>query len=95
VGDVTCEESVNINDSSRAQDELKEDEELVVDGVEDKAFTAVNEAPLNQFSDDSLGDEELLTAGLEDDVENADVSPLDPTPVADDDSIEDDNLLSD
>jgi secreted protein with Ig-like and vWFA domain len=75
---------------------------LLTDDIEDPAVVeeANNAvAPLNQFSDDDFEEEELLTAGLDDDapsdevVEN--VSPTKPALVVDDDSIEDENLLSD
>lgn len=75
---------------------------MLTDDIEDPAIVeeANNAAaPLNQFSDDDFEEEELLTAGLDDDapsdevVEN--VSPTKPALVVDDDSIEDENLLSD
>lgn len=77
--------------------------ELSVDGEEDLLTSGIdvpvqtfNEnvgSSLNQFSDDDLEDEELLTAGIDDDAPapvdtNNDVSPVDY-------SFDDDNLLSD
>jgi hypothetical protein len=77
--------------------------ELSVDGEEDLLTSGIdvpvqtfNEnvgTSLNQFSDDDLEDEELLTAGIDDDAPapvdtNNDVSPVDY-------SFDDDNLLSD
>lgn len=77
--------------------------ELSVDGEEDLLTSGIdvpvqtfNEnvgSSLNQFSDDDLEDEELLTAGIDDDAP----APVDTNNVVSpvDDSFDDDNLLSD
>ncbi|KAL7521357.1 hypothetical protein ACHAWX_006035 [Stephanocyclus meneghinianus] len=109
VGDVTIENSIDITNvlDARAQDELEQEEEdeMLTSGIDDHVQTVeefVNDTPLNQFSEDDLEDEELLTAGLDSgistkvDDENQ-VVPNKPVLVEhyDDDSIDDDNLLSD
>jgi hypothetical protein len=77
--------------------------ELSVDGEKDLLTSGIdvpvqtfNEnvgSSLNQFSDDDLQDEELLTAGIDDDAP----APVDTNNVVSpvDDSFDDDNLLSD
>ena len=83
----------------------EEEEELLTAGPDDEVHAEKVEVPivekaavpLNQFSDDDEEDE-LLTAGLDDElpakkIEIA-VSPIKPI-LTDDDSIEDENLLSD
>jgi hypothetical protein len=109
VGDVTFENSIEITNSvdARAQDELEQEEEdeLLTSGIDDHVQTVeefVNDTPLNQFSEDDLEDEELLTAGLDKDIsskvdDDNHVVANKPTLVEhyDDDSIDDDNLLSD
>lgn len=77
--------------------------ELSVDGEKDLLTSGIdvpvqtfNEnvgSSLNQFSDDDLEDEELLTAGIDDDAP----APVDTNNVVSpvDDSFDDDNLLSD
>lgn len=109
VGDVTIENSIDITNvlDARAQDELEQEEEdeMLTSGIDDHVQTVeefVNDTPLNQFSEDDLEDEELLMAGLDSgistkvDDENQ-VVPNKPVLVEhyDDDSIDDDNLLSD
>ena len=109
VGDVTIENSIEITNSldGRAQDELEqEEEELLTSGIDDPVQSVeepMHDAPLNQFSDDDLEDEELLTAGLDDripsqvDVDGHVLMVNKPALVEnyDDDSIDDENLLSD
>lgn len=83
----------------------EEEEELLTAGPDDEVHAEKVEVPivekaavpLNQFTDDDEEDE-LLTAGLDDElrakkIEIA-VSPIKPI-LTDDDSIEDENLLSD
>eukprot|EP00804_Cyclotella_cryptica_P022848 CCRYP_005048-RA/>CCRYP_005048-RA protein AED:0.16 eAED:0.16 QI:343/1/1/1/0.66/0.5/4/97/440 len=108
VGDITIENSVQGASSldPRAQDELEEEEELLTSGIEDPVKTVeehVTDAPLNQLSDDDLEDDELLTAGLDNGIPSQ-VDYVNHVPVAnkpvlvdhyDDDSIDDENLLSD
>ena len=82
---------------SLEQDNI-ENNELLTDEIEDQG--KVHASQLDQFSDDDLDDEELLTAGIDDEevpMEKVDelVSPIKPALVADDDSIEDENPLSD
>ena len=96
---MTLEESIDVNNASLPQDESIGNNELLTDEIEDQG--KVNASQLDQFSDDDLEDEELLTAGLDegeevpmDKVEEI-VSPIKPVLVADDDSIDDENLLSD
>ena len=96
---MTLEESIDVNNASLPQDESIGNNELLTDEIEDQG--KVNASQLDQFSDDDLEDEELLTAGLDegeevpmDKVEEI-VSPIKPALVADDDSIDDENLLSD
>eukprot|EP00956_Cyclotella_meneghiniana_P003355 scaffold4069_cov85-Cyclotella_meneghiniana.AAC.5 len=83
----------------------EEEEELLTAGLDDEVHSQKMEAPiannaalpLNQFSDDDEEDE-LLTAGLDDELPvkkmEIAVSPIKPI-LADDNSIEDENLLSD
>ena len=83
----------------------EEEEELLTAGLDDEVHSQKLEAPivnnaalpLNQFSDDDEEDE-LLTAGVDDELPvkkmEIAVSPIKPI-LADDDSIEDENLLSD
>ena len=72
-----------------------DNEPLLTDSI-DEPIAENDEVPLNQFSDDDLEDDELLVDDEpeEQQPEMPDVSPIKPS-IPDDDSIEDDNLLSD
>jgi hypothetical protein len=85
IGDVETEEAnlTRVSDNDAVNDSVNEPTQ--------------NDAVLNQFSDDDLEDDELLVDDEEPEQEQiaeVDDSPIQSTPLADD-SMDDDNLLSD
>ena len=90
-------DDVSLRDNDANLTRISDSEPLLTEDSIDEP-TENNAAPMNQFSDDNLEDDELLVDDEPEEQqpveEMPDVSPIKPS-ICDEDSIEDDNLLSD